>query len=113
VKGEGRVVGPDLSSYATKPPQDIVVAVIDPNQAIAGGFAGYLVETRDGRDLSGVIAAETPTSITLRIAGGQEEVLLRSDLSSLRSSGLSLMPEGLEKTLRPQDLADLIAFIRK
>jgi putative heme-binding domain-containing protein len=55
--------------------------------------------------------AETPNSITLRTAGGTEEVILRNDLKELAGSSLSLMPEGFEKTLTPQDLADLIAYI--
>ncbi|MBI5775219.1 MAG: hypothetical protein HZA89_15965, partial [Verrucomicrobia bacterium] len=64
------------------------------------------------REVSGIIAAETPNSLTLRAAGGVEEVVLRSELKALNASGLSLMPEGLEGVLKPQDVADLIAYIK-
>ena len=67
--------------------------------------------TQSGREISGIITAETPNSITLRGANGMEEVILRTDLKELTSSGLSLMPEGFEKIFKPQDLADLIAYI--
>ena len=72
----------------------------------------YTAVTKSGRELSGIIAAETPNSITLRNTGGADEVILRSDLKELTSSKLSLMPEGLETILKPQDMTDLIAYIR-
>jgi putative membrane-bound dehydrogenase-like protein len=108
----GHVVGPDLAQLASKPAQELIVAVLDPNRNIAGGYAGYLVATKDDRDLTGVISAETGNSVTLRMANGVEEVIPRDRIRELRASTLSLMPEGLEKTLTPQDLADLLAFIR-
>ncbi len=59
-----------------------------------------------------MITSESPNSLTLRNAGGVEDTVLRADLKELRSSGLSLMPEGFENVLNPQALADLIAFIQ-
>jgi putative heme-binding domain-containing protein len=44
--------------------------------------------------------------------GGAEETVLRNDLREIKSSGLSLMPEGLEKAIKPQDMADLIAYLK-
>jgi putative heme-binding domain-containing protein len=110
--GEGTEIGPDLAMVTGKPSDVLLTALLDPNQAVESRYIGYNVTTRNGRELSGIISAETPTSITLRSQGGVEEVLLRSDITEMRSSGLSLMPEGLEKALKPQDLADLIAFLR-
>jgi putative heme-binding domain-containing protein len=68
--------------------------------------------TTDGMTLTGIIAAETGTSITLRQQEGKEATLLRSNIEELQSNGVSLMPEGLEKNISPQDMADLIAFIK-
>ena len=110
--GKGKNAGPDLSGYASKPLQDLVVAILDPNRVIAGGYLAYTVQTKDGRVLNGIITAETANSFTLRMAGGAEETLLRSDVARFKGSGLSLMPVGFEKAMTPQDLADLIAFIR-
>ena len=62
--------------------------------------------------LSGVLAAETGTSLTLVAQDGKEHVLLRADVETLASTGLSAMPEGLEKDLKPQDVADLLAYVR-
>jgi len=112
LKGEGSSVGPDLGTVADKPVGTLLVAILDPSQAFETKYTGYTASTRDGRDITGIIASETPNSIALRTAGGKDEVLLRSDIKELTSSRLSLMPEGLEGALKPADMADLIAYIR-
>ncbi|MCI0537345.1 MAG: c-type cytochrome [Verrucomicrobiales bacterium] len=112
LKGEGSEVGPDLGTVADKPLGTFLVAMLDPNQAVETKYVSYTATTRGGREVSGIIANETPETIAIRSPGGAEEVLARSDIQALASSKLSLMPEGLENVLAPQDMADLIAFIR-
>jgi putative membrane-bound dehydrogenase-like protein len=112
LRGHGHAVGPGLTALSDKSPQDFLVAVLDPNAAIEPRFAAYFVETKDGRSFSGVISGETATSLTVVQAGGLKETLLRTEISAIRASELSLMPEGLEGMLTPQDMADLIAFLK-
>ena len=90
----------------------MLIAILDPNRAVEPQYVNYVAQTKDGQTVSGVVARETGNSVTLRVPGGQEQTVLRADLESFRSTGLSLMPEGLEAGLSPQDLADLIAFVR-
>jgi hypothetical protein len=61
---------------------------------------------------AGVVSAETATTLTLVQGGGAQETVLRGDIQEMRASGLSLMPEGLEQNLAPQDLANLIAYLK-
>ena len=75
-------------------------------------YTCYNVETKDGNTLVGLLAAETPESITLRQALGHEETIQRSNIASMTSSRLSLMPDELEKTMTKQDLADLLGFLK-
>ena len=89
-----------------------MIAILDPNRAVEPQYINYLAETKDGDTISGVMAAETGNSVTLRIPEGIEQTILRANLKQLRSTGLSLMPEGLETGMSPQDLADLIAFVQ-
>jgi putative heme-binding domain-containing protein len=63
--------------------------------------------------LTGVLAEEGGNSITLVGTSGERQVILRANLEELASTGKSAMPEGLEKELEPQDVADLIAYLRK
>ncbi|MCA9118073.1 MAG: c-type cytochrome, partial [Planctomycetaceae bacterium] len=108
----GHQVGPDLASIRNKSPADMIVAIMDPNREAQANFTTYSVVTEQGRIYSGVIAAETATSITLRRAEGKEDLILRSNIDSLVSNGKSLMPEGLEKDVTPQQIADIIRFVQ-
>jgi putative heme-binding domain-containing protein len=111
LRGEGQSIGPDLGTMADKPLPELVVAILDPNQAVDPAYTAYTAITRDDRELTGILSSESPNSITLRLAGGTEERIVRSNLKQLTTSGRSLMPEGFETGLKPQDLADLIAYI--
>jgi putative membrane-bound dehydrogenase-like protein len=110
--GVGNAVGPDLASLGDKSPQALLVAILDPNRAVEARYVGYTATTKSGRVVSGVLAAETGNSITLVGTDGQKTVILRTDLDELTSTGKSAMPEGLEKEIKPQDMADLIAHVR-
>jgi putative membrane-bound dehydrogenase-like protein len=112
VRGIGVNVGPDISDTRTKTPEGLLVDILNPNQAIDGNYINYTVLLKDGRIVSGVIASETPAALVLKRAENQTDTVLRADIEALRSSGQSLMPEGLEKTISLQDMADLIAFLK-
>ena len=95
-----------------KPPEWFLPALFDPNQAVEARYVNYLAVTKSGVTLTGVLSNESGNSITLLGPDGKQQVILRTDLEELVSSNKSAMPEGLEKDLQPQDLADLFAFIR-
>ncbi|MBW8884352.1 MAG: c-type cytochrome [Planctomycetia bacterium] len=105
-------VAPDISDSRTKKFEQILADIIQPNRAIDNNYLGYTVRQLDGTVLTGILAAETATSITLRQQGGKEAVIPRSEIDELRSSGQSLMPEGLDRQIPPQDMADLLSFIK-
>ena len=109
---EGVPVGPDLFSMRNQSKETILLHIIVPEYEIMPGFANYAVETKTGQQFSGIIAAETPEAITLRGALNQEQTIARSDIASINASGLSLMPQELEKAMSRQDLADLLAYLK-
>jgi putative membrane-bound dehydrogenase-like protein len=111
-EGQGAEVGPDLATVAGRSPEDLLTQILDPNRGVSPVYVDYAVATADGRVLSGLIAEETATSVTLKRAEGATDVVPRAQVESIASTGRSLMPEGLEKDLGPQALADLIAFLR-
>ena len=76
-------------------------------------YFSYSIVTEDGRIFSGKLETETGSSITLLAAEGKRKTVLRRDIEELQASTKSLMPEGLEQGLKPQDLADLIQFVRE
>jgi putative membrane-bound dehydrogenase-like protein len=110
--GIGHVVGPDLAAVGDKSPQGLLISILDPNRTVEPRYVNYLATTKSGLTFTGVLANETGSSITLMGQDGKAQVILRADLDELVSTGKSLMPEGLEKEVKPADMADLIAFLR-
>ncbi len=87
------------------------MSILDPNREVPPEFLEYTVALVDGRMVAGLIAAETPSSLSLRGREGAEQTILRHDVAEIAGTGKSLMPEGLEKNLPLQDMSDLIAYL--
>jgi putative heme-binding domain-containing protein len=94
-----------------KTPEALLVAILDPNRAVEDRYLAYTARTGSGREFTGLIAAESANSLTLRSANGVEAVFLRSELESLEGTRRSLMPEGFEHSLEADEWPDLIAFL--
>jgi putative heme-binding domain-containing protein len=107
----GHAVGPNLASVQRRTPEEVLLHILDPNREVAPDYLEYAVELDDGRVLTGLVAAETAASLTLRRAEGLEETVLRANIEAITSTGKSLMPEGLEARISPAEMADLIAFL--
>jgi putative membrane-bound dehydrogenase-like protein len=112
VGGVGVDVGPDIADTRTKTLEALLFDIIVPNAAIDANYVNYVVSTKDGRILTGVLTAESASSITLLRAEKQTDVVLRKDIDEIASTGISLMPEGLEKSINTQEMADLLVFLK-
>jgi putative heme-binding domain-containing protein len=108
---KGHDVGPNLLSIRHRSPDEVLAQVLDPNREVAPNFVEYIVARNDGRTATGIVVAETATSITLRRPEGQQETILRDEIDSIGGSGRSLMPEGLEQRIAPDEMADLLALL--
>jgi len=109
--GEGHQLGPDLVTVKNTGKEKMLVNILDPNREVAPQFQAFEVELKDGDSLIGIIANENATSVTVRQAFSKEDVVMRSNIKQKKSQNQSLMPEGLEAGLQPQDLADLLEYI--
>jgi putative heme-binding domain-containing protein len=107
----GHAVGPNLAGFRRRTPEEILFHILDPNRETSPEFIEYTVAVDDGRVLTGLVASETPSSVTLRGREGVEQTILRRNIAEIAGTGKSLMPEGFEKTIPPDEMADLIAFI--
>ena len=113
MQGVGARVGPDLSGIGTHSRETLLVEILDPSRAVLPDFVAYHAETRGGETHTGFIVGESATTVTLRRPNEPDLTLPRAELKELRTSGQSLMPEGLEAGLSEQDMADLIEFLRR
>lgn len=109
--GKGVELGPNLETVQQWDPEKILMNILEPNREVASNHVSYEIELKDGSILTGMIAEETASSITLKRAEAAPETILRSSIQSITSSGLSLMPEGLEANIPPQEMADLLAYL--
>ncbi|MGF1580973.1 MAG: PVC-type heme-binding CxxCH protein [Gemmataceae bacterium] len=107
----GKAVGADLSAIKDRGNETILLNILDPNREVKPQYVAYVLVTKAGRTLSGMIANETTNSITIRKPDGSTETILRTRIKGLRSSGLSYMPEGLEKQVSVEEMADLLAYL--
>ena len=107
----GTAVGADLKAIRNRGMPAILLNVLDPNREVKPQYLTYLVLTADGRAHTGMIQSESANSITLRRPDNTSLTILRIDIEAIRNTGLSFMPEGLEKQLGQQSMADLLAYL--
>ncbi len=110
-ENKGTEIGPNLATIKSRGPETILTNVLDPSREVNPQFVNYMCVTDDGRTVTGLISAESATAVTFKRAEGQTDTVLRVNIEELSSTGLSIMPEGLEKQLDKQALADVIAYL--
>ncbi len=111
LEGVGESIGADLAAIRDRGLEAVLLNILDPNREVKPQFVTYSLVTESGRSLTGMIAAETANSLTIRRNDGTSETVLRVNVAELRSTGLSFMPEGLEKQVDLQGMADLLAYL--
>ncbi|HEY1602944.1 MAG TPA: PVC-type heme-binding CxxCH protein [Pirellulales bacterium] len=113
IGAQGQAVGPNLALTKHRTPEELLLHVLDPNREVQPAYIQYTIIDRSGGIHSGLIAAETASSITLRRDKNIEQTILKSEIDQIASSDKSLMPEGLEKTVDQQQMADLLTFLKE
>lgn len=109
----GFAVGPDISDMRTQTPQQILVAILDPNAAIDASYFRYSILTVDRQVLEGLLEDSSSTSATLVMQEGKRRTLPRDQIEALRATGKSMMPEGFENQLSPSDMRSLIGYLKQ
>ncbi|WP_215239076.1 PVC-type heme-binding CxxCH protein [Dyadobacter helix] len=109
----GTAYGPDLGTIRNRRPESIMGDILNPNMSIADGFDIWSIEMKTGEPVQGLIATETPTALTIKNYGGQETVIARANIKSLKALGMSVMPAGLESQISQQEMADLLLYLKQ
>ena len=87
-------------------------AIVFPSASFVRSYEPVRVTTLDGRVLSGILKKDAPDEIVLTVAADKEERLARADVESIAPGTVSLMPDGFDKQVTAQELADLVAFLK-
>jgi putative heme-binding domain-containing protein len=110
--GEGGQIGPDLTAYQRNDLNALLTAVANPSGEIREGYENLTITTRDGRTLVGFLAEQDDKVVGLRGLDGSTTHVPVAEIASRQSSGVSLMPEGLLNSFEPQQVRDLVAYLR-
>ncbi|MDH5602615.1 MAG: c-type cytochrome, partial [Cyclobacteriaceae bacterium] len=111
IGGEGDSFGPDLTSIQRdRSFHDLLEAIVYPDASIVREFDTYTIKTSTNT-YTGIIQEQTPELIVLGTAPGASVNIDRSEIISMEVLSTSLMPQGLDKRLTKQEMADLMAFL--
>ena len=105
------LVGPNLITGSYKDPEPLLTNILDPNRFVEPQYLQYVVTDRQRRLFTGIITDQNSESITLVEGEDVQNTVLRKEILEMRATGKSLMPEGVEETVTPQEMADLLRFI--
>ncbi len=107
----GTAIGADLKGIRNRGLAAVLLNILDPNREVKPEFVNYLLVTNDGLTITGMIAEENANSMTIRRPDGSTMTVFRHDIEELRGTGLSYMPEGLEKAVDITAMANLLAYL--
>jgi putative heme-binding domain-containing protein len=113
LEGVGNAVGADLAATRDWGPEKTLLNILDPNREVQPQYLVFVLMTKSGRILTGMVTNETANGVTIRRVDQTSETVPRADIEELRSTGQSFMPEGLEQELNYQAMADLLAYLQK
>lgn len=107
-------LGPDLTLIgAIRSERDLLEAIVFPSASIARYHEVVNVVTKEGKVISGLLVKETVDKMFLSSAKGVVQEVAFRDIEDAMYSNVSLMPEGMDKLLKPEEIADLVAFLKK
>ena len=102
-----------LTEINRKSKESLLHDILDPNAAVNTKYINHRIETRTGEVHMGIVDSETDQLITLKKMGGSKVTIYKADIKSFSSLGTSLMMEGLETSMTPKDMADLLAYLQE
>src|SRR5581483_8127934 len=106
----GGNIGPDLGKIgAIRAGRDLLEALVFPSSSFARGFEPYVIETKAGQTVMGILAREGADALFIVTADRTEIRIARADIETLAPGRVSIMPQGLDAQLSPGELRDLLA----
>lgn len=110
--GHGVKAGPDLSAIADKfPRRELIRAVLEPSATVTVGYGTTVIETKDDEEYQGVIKQATAEWLELVGGDGRAVRIAMNNIRDQRTTDLSLMPDGYETVLTPQQFGDVLAYL--
>lgn len=110
---EGGQIGPDLTGYDRANPDFWLDNIFTPSLEIREGFGAYIVKTKGGQILTGLMDAQDANGIVIKDMANNKTAVKQADIEKMEASPISLMPEGLTTGMSDADLKDFFAYLMK
>jgi putative heme-binding domain-containing protein len=110
---EGGQIGPELTGYDRANVDFWLDNIFTPSLEIREGFGAYIVKTKSGQILTGLMDAQDTKGIVIKDMANNKTALKQSDIEKMEASPISLMPEGMLTGLSDADLKDFFAYLMK
>ena len=110
--GEGGKVGPELTGANRANLDYILLNSVYPSLDVPHAYRTVSVLTVDGRVVNGVLAEEDGTKIVLRTPEQPRVVIAKEDIDFRKISPQSMMPDGQLDAMKPQEVIDLVKYLR-
>ncbi len=111
LRGEGSLLGPDLSNLVHRDPSSVLRDILEPHLRINPDYVAYHIGLRDGSELTGFVRTQGAGSLRLIGADGKEQFIKRETVTSMNPSAASLMPSGLLEGLPEPGIRDLMTYL--
>jgi putative membrane-bound dehydrogenase-like protein len=112
IHGTGGNVGPDLSAIGSKASREnLLESILFPSKAIADQFITWVVETKQGLVVTGLLVEETADHVTLRDANGKDTKVDKREIETRVKSPDSLMPNNLLGYMTEDELVDMVEYL--
>jgi putative membrane-bound dehydrogenase-like protein len=112
LEGKGGTIAPPLNGAGLRGTEGLLRALITPSAAIESGYRKFRVETRDSEIVEGFLVSQDESGVVLRQVNSQDQRIPRANIKRAGFTKLSVMPEGLLESMKPEDVTDLFAFLQ-
>jgi putative membrane-bound dehydrogenase-like protein len=109
--GEGQAVGPELTGSQRANLDYVLENVLDPSAVVPREYQLINFTLADERVVGGIVLRETKDAVTVRTVN-DTLTIPTADIVTRRQTALSLMPEGLFDAMKPEEVRDLVAYLR-
>lgn len=108
----GGAVGPELSVIGSKASREnLLESILYPSRAIADQYIQWVVETKGGQVINGILIEETPDYFLLRDVNAKDHKVNRRDVEAKTKSPNSIMPDNLLLYISEEELLDVVEYL--
>lgn len=109
---EGGNIGPDLTGYQRDQTKTLLRNIVAPSLEIREGYQAWTLALSSGSVLTGFVENETDALLVIKGIDGSSHTIEKEEIEQRKPQSLSIMPERILDPLKPNEISDLLAYLR-